>query len=64
MDAIIDFWIKLCNYIFWGFWSGSIIFTGASISFGLLIGCVAWIIWFVILQVLWYIEYKKFIWEK
>lgn len=63
MDLIIDIWLKIGHYVYWLFLLGSVALGITSIGWGTLVGLVAWFIWVVILQVMWWIEYREWLWE-
>lgn len=63
MDLIIDIWLKIGHVVYWLFWLGSVALGITSIGCGILVGLVAWIIYVIILQVMWWIEYREWLWE-
>jgi hypothetical protein len=63
MDLLMDIWLKIGNVVYWLFWFGSVALGITSMGWGILVGLVAWIVWAIILQVMWWKEYREWLWE-
>ena len=63
MDKLIDIWVKLGYFVYWLFWIGSVALFNISVGRGIIIGIIAFIIHIIILHILWYIEYKEWLWK-
>jgi len=55
-------WMSFGFVVYWIFWIGSMA-LGASGRDGLFIGVTAYFIWLVILQIMWFKEFGKWIWK-
>lgn len=63
MDLLMDIWLKIGYVVYWLFLLGSVALEITSIGWGILVGLVAWIIWAAILQVMWWKEYREWLWQ-
>jgi hypothetical protein len=63
MEILIKIWFCL-GYLTYGvFWLGSVSLFNVSCAKGILIGAVAWIIHVIILQILYWINGDKWVWN-
>lgn len=63
MDNIIKIWIIFGLFVYWIAWIGSMAIWNVSSLVGTEIGLIAWIVWFIILNVLSKINDNTWVWE-
>ena len=63
MKALINIWIKFGYITYWLFWIGSVALFGASMKWGIIIGVIAYLVYLLILQVLYWIVGWNWIWK-
>lgn len=63
MKLLMDIWLKFGYVVYWIAWIGSVALGIASLTMGILIGLAAWLLWAAILQIMWWKEYREWLWE-